>query len=109
MVRTSLRAMLAIVALGCFVEFSTSTAKAAHPDIFYNFYNGPSAAGPGVPAQLYVAPRPTPPLVGHTWMTYPPLMPHEFLYLHHRKYYKYYRDGGYTTSSVHYRHNPFHY
>ncbi len=36
-------------------------------------------------------PRPTPPLVGHTYITYQPLMPHEFLYRHHRCYY---RDNG---------------
>ena len=45
---------------------------------------------------------PTPPLVGHTYNTYPPLMPHEFLYHHHRTYYKYYHNGGYTSSHVRY-------
>ena len=54
----------------------------AHPDIFYNYFQGPSGPGGGVPAQLYVSPRPTPPMVGHTWITYPPLNPHEFLYHH---------------------------
>jgi hypothetical protein len=29
-------------------------------------------------------------------------MPHEFMYHHCRKYYKYYRNGGYTTSCVRY-------
>ena len=82
--------------------FAGSTAQAAHPDLFYNFYAGPTAAVAGVPAQLYVSPRPTPPLVGHTWITYQPLMPHEFLYHHHRNYYKYYRNGGFTTAHVRY-------
>ena len=41
---------------------------------------------PGFGAQLYVAPRPVPPRVGHTWYTYPPFMPHEFLYKHRRHY-----------------------
>ena len=58
------------------------------PDVFYNFYVPPVPAGayPGVGAQLYVSPRPVPPRVGHTWNTYPPFMPHEFLYKHRRRY-----------------------
>ena len=62
--------------------------EAPTPDVFYNFYVPPVPAGayPGVGAQLYVAPRPVPPRVGHTWYTYPPFMPHEFLYKHHRRY-----------------------
>jgi hypothetical protein len=58
------------------------------PDVFYNFYVPPVPAGgsPGMGAQLYVAPRPVPPRVGHTWHTYPPFMPHEFLYKHRRRY-----------------------
>ena len=54
-------------------------------DLFYNYYVppvGPSSVG----AELYPCPRPTPPLVGHTYITYQPLMPHEFLYKHHRHY-----------------------
>jgi len=95
------RALAGLAACGC-LGLLCATADAAHPDIFYNFYNGPTACGPGQPAQLYISPRPTPPLVGHTWITYPPLMPHEFLYHHKRAYYKYYRNGGYTTSHVKY-------
>jgi hypothetical protein len=58
------------------------------PDVFYNFYTPPVAVGPSAAmgAQLYVSPRPVPPRVGHTWITYPPFMPHEFLYKHRRKY-----------------------
>jgi hypothetical protein len=58
------------------------------PDVFYNFYTPPVPAGgyPGMGAQLYVSPRPVPPRVGHTWITYPPFMPHEFLYKHRRRY-----------------------
>ena len=108
MVRKTLRTMLAALALGSLVSLvDGSTAEAGHPDIFYNFFVGPYSPGGGVPAQLYVAPRPTPPLVGHTWITYPPLMPHEFMYHHHRSYYKYYRGGGHTISRVHYGHGWF--
>ncbi|MCS5616624.1 MAG: hypothetical protein NZ658_01380 [Pirellulales bacterium] len=58
------------------------------PDVFYNFYTPPVPVGPSpaMGAQLYVSPRPVPPRVGHTWITYPPFMPHEFLYQHRRKY-----------------------
>ena len=58
------------------------------PDVFYNYWVPPVPAGsaPGVGAQLYVSPRPVPPRVGHTWYTYPPFMPHEFLYQHRRRY-----------------------
>jgi hypothetical protein len=62
--------------------------EAPTPDVFYNFYTPPVPAGgyPGLGAQLYVSPRPVPPRVGHTWATYPPFMPHEFLYKHRRRY-----------------------
>ena len=59
----------------------------ASPDLFYNYYVPPGPAG-GVPSQMYLSPHPTPPLVGHTWITYQPLMPHEFLYKHARNYYR---------------------
>lgn len=59
-------------------------------DLFYNYYVPPAGCG-GVPAQLYLSPGPTPPVVGHTYVTYQPLMPHEFLYPHARKYWQY--DG----------------
>ncbi|HTN74944.1 MAG TPA: hypothetical protein VL096_06845 [Pirellulaceae bacterium] len=61
------------------------------PDLFYNFYaHGPCG---GYPAQMYVAPKPVPANVGHTYITYQPFMPHEFMYKHHRTYHQYY-DGG---------------
>jgi hypothetical protein len=61
------------------------------PDLFYNFYqHGPCG---GYPAAMYVSPKPVPPNVGHTYITYQPLMPHEFMYKHHRTYHQYY-DGG---------------
>ena len=56
-------------------------------DLFYNYYVPGVNGGP--PAQLYISPRPTPPLVGHTYITYQPLMPHEMLYPHKRTYYRY--------------------
>ncbi|HEV3340860.1 MAG TPA: hypothetical protein VG125_10905 [Pirellulales bacterium] len=62
------------------------TGVAQGADLFYNYYvNGTP------PAQLYLSPRPTPPLVGHTYITNQALNPHEFLYHHSRTYYGY--DG----------------
>jgi hypothetical protein len=66
--------------------------------LFYNYYVPP--AGGGVGAQLYLAPRPTPPWVGHTYVTYQPLMPHEFLYPHHRAYWRKHPDGRWTRTLV---------
>jgi hypothetical protein len=72
-----------------------------HPDLFYNYYAWPSCTGWG--AQLYVSPLPVPPHVGHTYITYQPLMPHEFMYHHHRTYHRYYNGGqGLTRTSVRY-------
>jgi hypothetical protein len=51
---------------------------------------------------MYVAPRPTPPFVGHTWVTYQPFMPHEYLYKHCRSYYTYNRGAGWRRTNVRY-------
>jgi len=71
-------------------------------DLFYNFYVPP--VGPeSVGAELYLCPRPTPPLVGHTYVTYPPLMPHEFLYKHARHYKTIQPDAPKTRTTVRWR------
>jgi hypothetical protein len=70
-------------------------------DFFYNYYVPPSPGGVG--AQLYVCPRPTPPLVGHTYITYQPLAPHEFLYRHNRVYYTENPGAGWTQTKVRWR------
>lgn len=71
------------------------------PDLFYNYYVPPTCGGVG--AELYLSPRPVPPHVGHTYITYQPLYPHEFLYHHHRSYHRYYNGGqGLTRTCVHY-------
>ena len=106
--------VVAIAALGAACAMTASECRAAdcgesadNQDLFYNYYVAPGAGG--VPAQLYLSPRPTPPLVGHTWITYQPLMPHEFLYTHHRTYHRYYNGGqGLNRTSVHYRASLFH-
>jgi len=63
----------------------------------FNYYVHPGQAGM-VGAQLYVSPRPTPPLVGHTYVTYPPFAPHELLYHHHRVYHTYNPGSGWTRT-----------
>ena len=69
------------------------------PDLFYNYYV-PGTCG-GVPAAMYLAPQPIPPLVGHTYYTYQPFLPHELLYQHHRTYYRYYDQGrGLTRTHI---------
>ena len=68
------------------------------PDLFYNYYV-PGTCG-GVPANMYLAPQPVPQMVGHTYYTYQPFMPHEMLYQHHRNYYRYY-DGGRGMTRTH--------
>jgi hypothetical protein len=74
------------------------------PDLFYNYYAWPSCTGLG--AELYISPRPVPPLVGHTYITYQPLYPHEFMYSHHRTYHRYYNGGqGLNRTHVSYHHS----
>ena len=70
-------------------------------DLFYNFHEGPGPSGTAT--AMYVSPRPIPPHVGHTYMTYQPLMPQEYLYQHTRSHYSYARGCGWTRSKVRYR------
>jgi hypothetical protein len=70
--------------------------------MFYNYYV-PPCGDPPTGAQLYVCPLPTPPLVGHTWITYEPFLPHEFLWHHHRTYKREQPDGKKTTTHVTWR------
>ena len=100
LLRMSLIVAAALVAWNVGMD-TRGEAQAAHvysPDLFYNYYVGP---GPGsVGAQMYPCPRPTPPRVGHTYVTYQPLMPHEFLYRHHRCYYRRNPGAGWTKTMV---------
>lgn len=72
-----------------------STAGAS----FANYYVPPVGYG-SVGAAMYPCPRPTPPLVGHTYITYPPLAPHEFMYPHKRVYWTAHQDAAPTRTSV---------
>lgn len=62
------------------------------PDLFYNYYVAPRCMN-GNAAGMYTSPGPVPPNVGHTYYTYQPFYPHEFLYPHYREYYNYHSTG----------------
>lgn len=102
--RTAIAALAAVAVVStCDLTFAQYPGYGSGgQNVFYNYYVGQSAYG-GMPAQLYTSPRPTPPLVGHTYITYPPLMPHEYLYSHNRTYRTRHPGGGYTRTRVKYR------
>jgi len=112
--KTLLRAALvAVVAtIGSLAITQEATAvdngwPQSNQDLFYNFYAHPGPCG-GVGAPMYVSPIPTPPHVGHTWITYQPFMPHHYMFPHKRKYVKYHyeqdcatlRSGGKTVTKI---------
>jgi hypothetical protein len=70
-------------------------------DLFYNFYEGPDPSGTA--AAMYVSPRPVPVHVGHTYTTYQPLMPHEYLYHHTRSHYAHVPGAGWSRAKIRYR------
>jgi len=70
-------------------------------DLFANYYVGPCPSGAA--AQMYVSPLPVPANVGHTYTTYQPLMPHEYLYRHTRSHYAYTPGAGWYRSKIRYR------
>ena len=75
------------------------------PDLFRNYYVPPACGGLG--AQAYISPGPVPAHVGHTYITYQPLMPHEFMYHHHRTYHQKHDEGrGLTRTCAHWYSPP---
>jgi hypothetical protein len=101
-------ALVAVAALATALGMGASRAQGAlirhstEGDLFYNYYVPPVGCN-SVGAKLYPCPRPTPPLVGHTYVTYQPLMPNEMLYKHHRVYKTKHDDAFRTRTSVHWR------
>ncbi|TWT46466.1 hypothetical protein [Botrimarina hoheduenensis] len=69
-------------------------------DLFYNYYVGPQPSGTA--AQMYVSPLPVPANVGHTYTTYQPVMPHEYLYQHHRSWNTHHPGAGWTRTKARY-------
>ena len=112
--KATLIAVLALVATLAPAAMQSNQAQAQHgyvshgQDMFYNYYVGPSGCVVGVPARMYVSPLPVPPTVGHTNITYQPLMPHEFMHKHRRTYHRYHPVGphgraSYTRTTVRWR------
>jgi len=69
-------------------------------DLFANYQVGSSPCGAA--AAMYVSPRPIPANVGHTYTTYQPLMPHEFMYKHKRSNYAHVPGAGWSRSKTRY-------
>lgn len=95
----------AVVAVACLTTASVHAEDDCNyrgygrPDLFHNYWVNPNCGAMG--AAMYLSPHYVPPHVGHTFITYQPLMPHEFMYHHHRTYHRYYNDGrGLTRTSV---------
>lgn len=81
---------VAAVLLGA-LAFGRPQSASAQSPVPYNYYVPPTGTCLGT--ALYPTPRPVPPLVGHTYITYPALNPQEFLYKHHRTYYTQHPSG----------------
>ena len=73
----------------------------------YGNYYVPAGSPAGVAAQMYPSPRPVPPLVGYTYVTYPPLLPQEFLYTHCDHYRRVNCDCSVTCTKICYNHRHF--
>ncbi len=68
-------------------------------ELFYNYYVPPNCGTRA--AQMYLSPHPVPAMVGHTYNTYQPLMPHELMYRHKRVYHHHYNSNrGLTRTRV---------
>lgn len=61
------------------------------PDLFYNYYTQGNCNRAN--AQMYVSPVPVPAHVGHTFYTYQPFYPEEYLYWHKNTFHNYYDNG----------------
>lgn len=95
-------AVLAVWSLWSAAADAALIRHSSSGDMFANYYVPPVGYG-SVGAKLYPCPRPTPPMVGHTYITYPPLAPHESLYAHHRVYWTKHADAPPTRTSVSWR------
>ncbi len=71
-------------------SFANALGKGTQP-LFDNYFTQGNANS--AEAALYISPIGVPGWVGHTYNTYQPLYPHQFLYQHHDRYHSYYDDG----------------
>lgn len=102
-------AMLAICSLGFVAQAAHANngwngyrhvSRQRPDDLFYNYYVGPQPCGTA--AGMYISPRPVPAAMGHTYTTYQPFMPHEYMYQHHRSYWTHHPGNGWTRTKVRY-------
>ena len=63
--------LAAAALLICWASPQQAAAQGGPPQLFANYYV-PAGSPAGVTAQMYPCPWPTPPLVGHTYVTYQP-------------------------------------
>ena len=111
---TRLARIAILVALVCEATGNLASAapsvcpmrRSARGDVFYNHYAFDHNTQQGVPAQLYLSPLPAPPIVGHTYYTYQPLLPHEYMYHHSRDYWSATPGGSWSHTAVKYSSAP---
>lgn len=105
---SKLSAALAVLALCSLVSSANGQEiVGSGPQLFANQYTQGGANQ--ATAQMYVAPVPVPPWVGHTYYTYQPLYPHHMTYPHSHRYHNYYDAGrGLDRTRVHYSIAPIH-
>lgn len=85
--------ILLAAAAVCLFGVSPQAASAQYP------------AAPGDYYYTYLCPRPVPPLVGYTYITYPALAPHQFLGGSHSESFETCNcDGSVTHTTVRYNH-----
>ena len=110
LIKVLLRTTLAALLIGM-----TSTAVQAQngfspmynsaDNVFNNYFTQGSANQ--ATAAAYISPVGVPGWVGHTYITYEPLYPHEFMHHHSHRYHSYYDGGaGLNRTSVHYYSPP---
>jgi hypothetical protein len=71
-------------------SFGNMLGRGTQP-LFDNYFTRRNANS--AEAALYMSPIGVPGWVGHTYNTYQPLYPHQFLYQHHDRYHSYYDQG----------------
>ncbi len=81
-------------------HWQRSISYQSKQDLFANYQVGPHPCS--TTAQMYISPQPVPPHVGHTYTTYQPFMPHEYLHKHRRSHYAHAPGAGWTRTTVRY-------
>ncbi|MFN7843736.1 MAG: hypothetical protein ACK5YR_07450 [Pirellula sp.] len=83
--------------LDSFGQIYGRTTQPVFDNYFTRGYANQAEAG------MYISPIGVPGWVGHTYNTYQPLYPHQFLYQHHDRYHSYYDNGmGLNRTHAHY-------